>query len=93
MKNTTLLMTVVLAIATLLTAGSVVLPRSAQGSDVSTDADDLCAGNVITPPPPPPTTDDSEELDSDINCDFYGPGDIEGGGQQVPPDTDNGFAP
>jgi thrombospondin 2/3/4/5 len=37
------------------------------------------------------------EVDSDIECEFYGPGDIEGGGgdQQVPPviDTDQDGIP
>jgi hypothetical protein len=92
MRNKTILMSGGLALATVMTTGLVIIPDPAQGSDVSTDTDDLCAGNVITPPPPP-TTDDSEEADSDINCDFYGPGDIEVGSQHVPPDTDNGFAP
>jgi hypothetical protein len=88
MKKTTLLTSVVLALATVLAAGSVMPPGSVQGSDVSTDTDNPCAGDVINQPPP--TTDDSEEVDSDIECEFYGPGDIEGGGgdQQVPPESD-----
>jgi hypothetical protein len=32
--------------------------------------------------------DDSEEVDSDIECEFYGPGDIESGGSQGPPESD-----
>jgi hypothetical protein len=80
MKKTTFLTTVVLALATLLAAGSLIPPGSVQGSDVSTDTDNPCAGNVITQPPP--TTDDSEEVDSDIKCEFYGPGDIEDRGSQ-----------
>ena len=69
-----------MALATLLAAGSLIPPGSVQGSDVSTDTDNPCAGNVITQPPP--TTDDSEEVDSDIKCEFYGPGDIEDRGSQ-----------
>jgi hypothetical protein len=90
--KTALLTAIVLGLAILLTAGSVLPPGSVQGSDVSTDTDDACAGGIITQPPLP-TTDDSEEVDSDINCDTYGPTDIEGGGSQVPPDTDDSFAP
>ena len=93
MKKITLFTTVVLALATILSAGSMEPPGSVQGSDVSTDTDNPCAGNVITHSPELPTTDDSEEVDSDIECEFYGPGDIEGGGQQVPPDTDDASAP
>jgi hypothetical protein len=88
MKKTTLLTTVVLALATLLTAGSAVAPGSVQGSvDTSTDTDNPCAGNVITQPQ---STEDSEEVDSDIECEFYGSGDIEGGGggSQGPPESD-----
>lgn len=96
MKKTTSSTAVVLAIATFLTAGSVVPPGSVLGSgsdtDTTTDTDNPCAGNVITQPP---TTDDSEEVDSDIECDFYGPRDIEGGDQQGPPviDTDQDGVP
>jgi Thrombospondin type 3 repeat len=88
MKKTTLLTTVVLALAPILAAGSEMPLGSVQGSDVSTDTDDPRAGNVITQEPP--TTDDSEEVDSDIECEFYGPGDIESGvgDQQGPPESD-----
>jgi hypothetical protein len=36
-----------------------------------------------------PTTEDSEELSSDIECEFYGPDDIETG-DSLASDTDNG---
>ena len=93
MRKTTLLATLVLTVATFMTTGLVIMPGPVQGSDVSTDTDNPCAGNVITQSTELPTTDDSEEVDSDIECEFYGPGDIEGGGQQVPPDTDDASAP
>ena len=32
--------------------------------------------------------DDSEGVDSDIECEFYGLGDIERGGSQGPPESD-----
>ena len=76
MKKRTLLTEVVLGLATLLTAGSAVLPGSVLGSDVSTDTDNPCAGNVQTQSSELPTTDDSEGLDSDIECEFDGIGGI-----------------
>jgi hypothetical protein len=87
MKKTTLLTAVVLAVATFLTSGLVVIPDPVQGSDTSTDTDNPCAGNAITQPP---STEDSEEVDSDTECEFYGSGDIEGGGggSQGPPESD-----
>jgi hypothetical protein len=81
MKKTTLLTAVVLAVATFLTAGLVVLPGPVQSSGPptppprpQTSQDNPCAGNDITQPP---STEDSEEVDSDIECEFYGPRDIE----------------
>jgi hypothetical protein len=65
---------------------------SGSDTDATTDTDNPCARNVITQPP---TTDDSEEVDSDIECEFFGPGDIEGRDQQGPPviDTDQDGVP
>ena len=68
---------VALAVATVMTTGLVVIPDPVQGSDTSTDTDNPCAGNAITQPS---STEDSEEVDSDTECEFYGSGDIEGGG-------------
>jgi hypothetical protein len=73
MKKTTVLMTSVLAVATFFAAGLTVLPGSVH--DVRANP---CSGNIITQSP---STEDYEEVDSDIDCEFYGPVDIiEGGG-------------
>lgn len=77
MKKSTLLTAVALEVATVMTTGLVVIPDPVQGSDTSTDTDNPCAGNAISQPP---STEDSEEVDSDTECEFYGSGDIEGGG-------------
>jgi hypothetical protein len=59
----------VLAAATILGAGLVMFPDSIQEAQANP-----CAENIITQEP---TTGDSEEIDSDIECEFYGPVDIE----------------
>ena len=80
LKQRTLLPVVILGtLLTLLTAGSAVPPGSVRGSDVSTDTDNPCSGNVQTQSPELPTTDDSEELDSDIECELDGIGGIKVG--------------
>lgn len=63
-------MTAVLAAATILAAGLVVLPGSVQEAQAN-----LCAENTIGQTPE--IGDDSEEVDSDIECEFYSPVDIE----------------
>lgn len=78
MRETTVLMTAVLAVATFFAAILTVLPGSVH--DVQANP---CSGNIITQSP---STEDSEEVDSDIDCEFYGPVDIiEGGGLMETP--------
>lgn len=62
-------MEAVLAAATILAAGLVMFPDSVQEAQANP-----CAENEVNQNP---ETDDSEEVDSDIECEFYGPVDIE----------------
>jgi hypothetical protein len=71
MKKITVLMAAVLAITTLLTAGLTVLPSSVQDAQANP-----CANNNVNQPS---VSGDQKEVDSDIECEFYGPVDIEEG--------------
>ena len=62
-------MEAVLAAATILAAGLVMVSDSVQEAQANP-----CAENEVNQNP---ETDDSEEVDSDIECEFYGPVDIE----------------
>jgi hypothetical protein len=73
MKKTTVLMVAVLVVVPIFAAGLTVLLDSVR--DVQANP---CSENIITQSP---ATEDSEEVDSDIDCEFYGPVDIiENGG-------------
>jgi hypothetical protein len=65
----TIFMEAVLAAATILAAGLVMFPDSVQEAQANP-----CAENEVNQNP---ETDDSEEVDSDIEGEFYGPVDIE----------------
>jgi len=94
MKKTTILTSVVLAVATLLTVGSVLPPGFVQGSappppqipqadpnpcTVTEQGRDIDVATDID-------TDIGSDIDADINCDFTGQGGIEGGeGSLGPP--------
>ncbi|HEY6405627.1 MAG TPA: hypothetical protein VIX38_06075 [Nitrososphaeraceae archaeon] len=65
----TIFMEAVLAAATILAAGLVMFPNSVIEAQANP-----CAENEVNQNP---ETDDSEEVDSDIECEFYGPVDIE----------------
>jgi hypothetical protein len=62
-------MAAVLAAATILAAGLVMFPDSVQEAQANP-----CAENEVNHNP---EADDSEEIDSDIECEFCGPVDIE----------------
>ncbi|HEY6405367.1 MAG TPA: hypothetical protein VIX38_04750, partial [Nitrososphaeraceae archaeon] len=59
----------VLAAETILAAGLVMFPDSVQEAQANP-----CPENEVNQNP---EADDSEEVDSDIECEFYGPVDIE----------------
>ena len=65
----TIFMAAVLASATILAAGLVMFPDSIQEGQANP-----CAENIITQES---STGDSDKTDSDIECEFYGPVDIE----------------
>jgi hypothetical protein len=59
----------VLAAATILATGLVIFPDSKEEEQANP-----CAENIITQEP---STGDSEEIDSDVECESYGPVGIE----------------
>jgi hypothetical protein len=65
----TIFMAAVLAAATMLAAGLILLPGSVQEAQANP-----CPVNEVNQNP---ETDDSEEIDSGIESEFYGPVDIE----------------